>query len=53
MTNVLVELSKDGLEYYRKQALEILVQLMTSKPEIEDIILSILINKLGDQSKKV
>lgn len=50
---VLVDLSKDDLEYYRKLALDILVDLIASKPEIEELILNILINKLGDNSKKV
>jgi hypothetical protein len=53
VTNLLVDLSKDDLDYYRKMALDILVDLISSKPEIEDIILGILINKLGDTSKKV
>lgn len=53
VTNVLVELSKDDLEYFRKLALDILVDLIQAKPEIEDLILSIVINKLGDNSKKV
>ena len=48
VTNVLVDLSKDELDYYKKLALDILVHLMSTKPEIEDIILGILINKLGD-----
>ena len=52
-TNILVDLSKDDIEYYRKLALDILVDLMAKKPEIEDLILSILINKLGDSSKKI
>lgn len=53
ITKILEELSKDPLEFYRKQALQILLDLLCSKPEIEDIILSILINKIGDTSKKV
>ena len=53
VTNLLVDLSKDDLDYYRKMALDILVDLISSKPEIEEIILGILINKLGDTSKKV
>lgn len=53
VTNILVDLSKDDIEYYRKLALDILVHLMTKKPEIEEVILSILINKLGDGSKKI
>lgn len=53
VTNILVDLSKDDIEYYRKLALDILVDLMSKKPEIEEVILSILINKLGDSSKKI
>jgi len=53
VTNLLVDLSKDDLEYYRKMALDILVDLISSKPKIEELILAILINKLGDTSKKV
>jgi ribosome biogenesis protein MAK21 len=34
-------------------ALDMLVELMAKKPEIEEVILSILINKLGDSSKKI
>ena len=30
-----------------------MVELISSKPEIEEVILGILINKLGDLSKKV
>lgn len=46
-------LTKDDLEYFKKLALTILVDLISSKPEIEEVILGILINKLGDLSKKV
>ena len=53
VTNILVDLAKDDIEYYRKLALDILVELMTKKPEIEEVILNILINKLGDSSKKI
>jgi hypothetical protein len=53
VTNILVDLSKDDIEYYRKLALDILVELMAKKPEIEEVILNILINKLGDSSKKI
>jgi len=34
-------------------ALDIMGDLIQRKPEIEDVILSILINKLGDNSRKV
>jgi hypothetical protein len=50
---ILVNMSKDDLEYFRKQALDILVELISNKPEIEEVILGILINKLGDRSRKV
>ena len=50
---VLVRLSKDDLEYFRKLGMDILVDLISAKPEIEEVILGILINKLGDSSKKV
>ena len=53
ITNVLMDLSKDDIEYYRKMALDTLVELMSKKPEIEEVILGILINKLGDSSKKI
>lgn len=53
ITDVLVRLSKDDLDYFRKLSLDIMVELITNKPEIEEIILGVLINKLGDQSKKV
>lgn len=53
MSSILVDLSKDDLDYYRKMALDILGDLLQRKPEMEDTILQILINKLGDSSKKV
>lgn len=52
-TEILVGFSKDDLEYFRKAGLDMLVELISSKPEIEEVILGILINKLGDGSKKV
>lgn len=53
MTSILVSFSKDNLEYFRKVGLDILVDLISNKPEIEELILGILINKLGDSAKKV
>ena len=53
VNEILQSLTKDDLEYFRKQALTILVDLISSKPEIEELILSIVVNKLGDLSKKV
>lgn len=50
---VLVRLSSDDLDYFKKLSLDIMVELISSKPEIEEVILGILINKLGDSSKKV
>ena len=53
VNEILLGVSKDDLEYFRKLALTIMVDLISSKPEIEEVILGILINKLGDLSKKV
>ena len=52
-TGILNELSQDDLEYYRKCSLDIWHALITSKPELEELILPQLTNKLGDSSKKV
>jgi ribosome biogenesis protein MAK21 len=49
----LVPMSRDDLEYFRKLALEIMADLISAKPEIEEVILGLLINKLGDGSRKV
>lgn len=46
-------MSHDDLEFHRKQSLNVLEHCLQSKPELEDVILSIIVNKLGDQSKKV
>ena len=43
----------DDLEFYRKYSLNILEMLLEKKPEIEDVILSIIVNKLGDSNKKI
>ena len=53
MTEILVQCSKDDLEYFRKLSLDLLADLISKKCELDDIILGILINKLGDLSKKV
>ena len=53
ITEILVGMSKDGIESFRKLSLDILLELISSKPEMEEVILGILINKLGDSSKKV
>lgn len=46
-------MTHDDLEYYRKYALNILEQLIEKKPEMEDVILGVVVNKLGDVSKKI
>jgi hypothetical protein len=53
VVGVLKTMTHDDLEFYRKYALNTLEFLMEKKPEIEDIILEIIVNKLGDQNKKV
>ena len=53
VTEILVSCSKDDLEYFRKLALDMLSHLLSKKCELDDVILGILINKLGDLSKKV
>ena len=50
---ILKALSADDLEFYRKFALNNLQGLLEKKPEQEEFILDILVNKLGDSSKKV
>ena len=44
---------QDDLEYYRKLAMDVLLQLLLNTSEIQDILLGILVNKLGDSMKKV
>ena len=51
--SVLKGLASDDLEFYRKFALNNLQGLLEKKPEQEEMILDILVNKLGDSSKKV
>ena len=46
-------LTHDDLEFYRKFGLNILEYCLENKPEMEEVILEIIINKLGDLSKKV
>lgn len=53
MNEQLVSCSKDDLEYFRKLALDLLSDMLSKKCELDDVILGILINKLGDLSKKV
>ena len=51
--SVLKGLASDDLEFYRKFALNALQGCLEKKPEQEELILEILVNKLGDTSKKV
>lgn len=53
VTEILAGFVKDDLEYLRKIGLDVLVYLIQNKPEIEEVILTNLVNKLGDSSKKV
>jgi beta-xylosidase len=46
-------MTHDDLEFYRKFALNALQGCLEKKPEMEDVILEIIINKLGDSSKRV
>lgn len=46
-------MTHDDLEFYRKFALNILEKCLEKKPEQEEVILGIIVNKLGDSSKKV
>lgn len=50
---MLKPLTHDDLEFYRKFSLNTLESCLERKPELEDVILGIIINKLGDTSKKV
>ena len=53
ITNVLTPITHDDLEFYRKYSLNCLLSLLLSKPEMEETLLSVIVNKLGDQSKKI
>lgn len=46
--SVLKGLASDDLEFYRKFALNNLQGLLEKKPEQEEMILDVLVNKLGD-----
>ena len=49
----LKECSGDNLEFLRNKALGTVYDLLAAKPEEEHRLLPILVNKLGDPSKKV
>jgi hypothetical protein len=42
----------DDLDYYKENSITILGELLKSKPEQEEVILNMLVNKFGDKSKK-
>lgn len=46
--NVLESFTHDDLEFYRKFGITTLEALLSSKPEMEETILTIIVNKLGD-----
>lgn len=51
--DVIEILSNDNLEFYKKKAIYILFDLLIAKPENERLLLSLLINKLGDPNKSI
>lgn len=46
--NVLRQMTHDDMEFHKKFALTTLEVLLEGKPELEETILNIIINKLGD-----
>lgn len=44
---------QDNVAFMRKEAITVLIQLLASKPENEEFILSQIINKFGDSDAKV
>lgn len=49
----LEEGSRDNLEYIKERALRAGSELLRAKPEAEAQLLSLLVNKLGDPSRKL
>ena len=49
----LEEGSRDNLEYVKERALRAAAELLRAKPEAEAALLSLLVNKLGDPSRKL
>ena len=50
---MLEEASRDNLEFLKEKALKAIAQLLLVKPEQEARLLSALVNKLGDPSRKL
>mmetsp|Transcript_13083 Transcript_13083/g.22070 ORF Transcript_13083/g.22070 Transcript_13083/m.22070 type:complete len:132 (+) Transcript_13083:563-958(+) len=46
-------MTKDDLEYYRKIAMDSIALLLAHTVEMNDLLVGVLVNKLGDSSKKV
>ena len=53
MTGVLTPLTHDDLEFFKKYSLTVLEQLAEKKSDMDDVIVGILVNKLGDTNKRV
>jgi hypothetical protein len=49
----LEEGSRDNLEYVKERALAAAAELLRAKPEAEAALMSLLVNKLGDPSRKL
>ena len=49
----LIELTKDSLDFFRKFAMDILVEIAIHRDDFQDLILQTVINKMGDSEKKV
>lgn len=50
---VLEMLAKDALTFVRTKATQLIYDLLTAKPEQEQNLLTLLVNKIGDQEKKI
>lgn len=50
---ILEEMTKDALVHFRSKAVKTISQLLVAKPENEKILLSLLVNKLGDPERAV
>jgi hypothetical protein len=49
----LEEGSRDNLEYVKERALRAAAELLRAKPEAEAALMTLLVNKLGDPSRKL
>lgn len=50
---VLEQCGNDSLSHFKQRAVKIMFQLLVAKPENENTLLTMLVNKLGDPDKKV